>query len=175
MLFLIVILIIAIFLYLVYTRPVKLEFRFSSGEMDLRLRASWLGFVKLRAERMNSRTHITVHIFGLKIYSGFIKKTGKGFNTDMIRVISLSNTELKTSYGLNEPHISGILFGALSAIGSVARIERFEQRTEFVTADEYFEMEGNSELNIGKTITNYLRLKTKERKRRKYHGSISFE
>lgn len=175
MFFLIIVFIIALFIYLIYTRPVKPEFRLSSGEMDMKLYASWLTIFKITAERMNFRTHIAVHAFKLRLYSGFIKKAGRSFNTDILRALSLSDTELKTRYGLNEPHITGILFGTLSAIGSMAGIERFEQHTEFITADEYLEIEGSSELNIGKTVTNYLRLKSKERKRRKYHGSISFE
>lgn len=173
MIFLFFVLIIAVFVYLIYTNPVKLFLRLSSGEMEMKLNMSWLNFLRITAKTVDFRIHVTAHVFKARIYSGFIKKTGKSFNGDILKALSLDNTELKTYYGLNEPHMTGILFGALSFIVSMAGVQRFEQYPQFISEDEYLHIEGSSELNIGKTGTNYVRLKLRERKRRRNHGSIS--
>ncbi|NLL45325.1 MAG: hypothetical protein GX250_00775 [Clostridiales bacterium] len=173
LLFLIFVLIIATLIYLIFTRPVELSFWLSSGEKDMELHVSWLGVLRACVKRVNFRTHVAAYVFKARIYSGFLKKTGKGFNSEIIRALSLSDTELKTCYGLNGPHITGILFGVLSAIASMVGLERFEQYPEFLSGEEYLQIEGSSKLNIGRTVSNYVRLKLKKRKRRKYHGSLS--
>jgi len=171
--FLFFVLIIAVFVYLMFTKPVKLFFWLSSGEMEMKLNISWLKFLRITAKNVNLRIHVSAYVLKARIYSRFIKKTGKSFNSDVLKALSLNNTEVKTYYGMNEPHMTGILFGALSFIVSMAGVQRFEQYPEFIPDDEYLQIEGNSELNIGKTITNYVQLKLRERKRRKYHGAIS--
>jgi len=171
---LILIVLIALLICLIYTVPVELEFRLNS-EMDMKLRALWLGVFKLTAELIDLRIYVSANAFGLKVFSGFLEKKSRGLNTDTLRVLSLSDAEIRTQYGLNEPHIAGILFGVLSAVGSMASIDRFEQRSDFISLDEYLEIEGRSKLNIGRTLMNYVRLKSKERKRRRYYGSVNFE
>lgn len=167
LLFLILVLIIAVLVYLIFARPVELSFWLSSGETDMELHVSWLRFLRAIVKRVNSRTHVAAYVFKGRIYSGFLKKTGKGFNSEVIKALSLSDTEVKTSYGLSGPHITGILFGVLSAVASVVGLERFEQYPEFFSGEEYLQIEGSSKLNIGRTVANYVRSKLKKRKRRK--------
>jgi len=164
---------IAIFIYLVFTKPVEISFWLGSNEMDMNLDMSWLKFIRIRAETVEYRTYVSAYIFKSRLYYKLLKKNGKKFDTDMLRALSLSDTRLETHYGLSEPHITGIVFGALSFIASMVGVESFEQYPEFISNGEYLQVDGSSKLNIGKTIKNYVQLKLRERKRRKNYGSVS--
>jgi len=166
-----IILLVIIFAYLLFTKPVKVSFLLDSEKMYMHVLMTWLPLLRVEAKTINLRPRVSVYLFGKKVSSGFMRKR-KTSGSDLIRALSLENTRIKTYYGLSEPHFTGILFGALNFVSSVVESYALEQYPEFVPAEEYLRVEAESDLNAGRTIVNLMKLR--KSRRRKNYGSVGF-
>jgi hypothetical protein len=141
--------------------------------MDMHVLATWLPLLKIEAESTQLRARVSVYVFGKRVRFG----SGGGkkkFNRAYLRAPSLHNTRVKTAYGLNEPLLTGLLCGMIGFVGSVIEIGDLEQFPEFVSANDYLRVEASSDLNVGKTIANYLKIRRAEKQvRRKKYGSVN--
>lgn len=165
------VLLIIIFICLIFTKPVKISFLLDSDKIDMHVSMTWLPLLKIEAKTIHLRAHISVYIFSKKIISKFIKKR-RGVDKSVLKALSLQNTCIRTFYGLNEPHLTGMLYGAIGFISSLIEIEALEQFPEFVPINEYLRIEANSKLNVGKTIVNLIQIKFEKSKGRKNYGSV---
>lgn len=167
---LILVVVLILVFYLMLTKAAKIHFQFDSEEMQFDFSMTWLSIFHLYIKNINLRTHICIYFFNMQIVSKFIDKKNKKTDMSVMQALKLQNTLVKTYYGLNEPHIVGILYGVMSIICSLIHVEVLEQYPNFIPEDEYLKFEAWSNLNIGKTLLGIYQ--NKILKRRKNYGSI---
>lgn len=158
-------LVLMILLVLAYSEPLNIKFIFNSTDADMHLAMVWLRDIKINAVIKELRPYVSVFVFDREVMSRFLKKRkGQG---GTITALALHDTDVRISYGLNSFAATGLISAALGVLGSVGKIDHFEQIPEFLPADEYLKIDAATKLNIGKTVSNMILLKSKLRKRRK--------
>jgi len=166
------VIIIAAVIYLAFSQPVKLSFLLDSDKNELHSSMQWLSLLQVEAEMAPSRPHISVYLFGKKLFSKLIMKRKKANHT-VLSALSLQNTRIKAYYGLHAPHLTGIFNAVISMLASFIDAESFEQYPEFIPAHEYLKIQGSANLNVGKTIAHMMQLNLKKGKGEN-NGSVDF-
>ena len=166
-LLLFLILLLLLIAYLVFQKPLKIFFLLDSDEMEMKALISWLSFLKTEVRIIDMKPFITVYLFNKRIVSKFVKKTGKMDTPTILKALDIHDVRIKTYYGLFKPYFTGIFFAAVNFIESLAEVKSLEQYPEFFPMNEYLKIEVNMDLNPGRTIVDYVRLKSDRSKRRK--------
>ncbi len=162
--FLFFVLILGICFYLIFVKPLKVSFLLDSNEMELHTLVLWKPVFMVKVRMVCSKPHITIYCFNLQVLSKIKqkRKNRKNQTIDIFRALDLKDTEVKLFYGISDPFITGILFTALAMINTMTKIETFEQFPSFCPNQDYLRLEGKTNINIGKTIINFVRLKSKK-------------
>ncbi|NLA87396.1 MAG: hypothetical protein GX847_09010 [Clostridiales bacterium] len=176
MLFLLLLLLIATaFITAFFLNPVAVSFLLDTDQMDMLATASWKPLVRAEARIINYRLFVTVYLRRIRIYAGFIKpqkkgRSGKAFFESM----DLSNTAVRISCGLHEPHLTGLFSGAADFATALVRTADIELEPVFTPCNEFLRIDAKTELNAGKTLFNMLRKKFAQIRRRNNYGSTQF-
>ncbi|MGE4485703.1 MAG: hypothetical protein AB7C97_11400 [Oscillospiraceae bacterium] len=167
------VILIAAIIFLTFAYPVKVSFLLDSDAMDMHLLMKWLSILKIEVNIIGIRAHISVFIFNMKIVSKFLANK-RGSGKIVLKALSFQDTCIRTLYGLNSPHLTGIFYGAVSFISSLINVRELEQHPEFIPSKEYLRIEASSDLNAGKTMVNLIKLKFKKSKERKNYELVKF-
>lgn len=152
--------------WLAFKKPMELQFTLDADDLSASIMMDWLTLIHVRAELLNGKAHVRVFMRDWLIFSGQPTE-GKGINRDFLGALCLSETSVKTSYGLNAPHLAGFLFGAVNLICALTGVSVLEQAPDFVPLQEFFRVEGNTRLNVGRTAVNLIKLKLEQRREKR--------
>lgn len=136
---------------------------------------SWLSpLLKVEFEMVDYSPCLTFYLFHKRIATKTLqKRTGK--NKYNLKAISLKNSYITLNYGLVNPFSTGIANGIIEAFYSFFHDIYFESIPDFFPDHEYIVVKAKSDLNIGETIINIIRLRThKNNKRSDKYGSIEY-
>lgn len=163
-----------ILVLLLFTRPLALFFTFDTNADDMHLSACWMHpFLKLTVKIENSVPIYSVYIFGKHLTSKAVgKKAGK--DRSLLQAAAIKDPMVKAYYGIYNPFMFGILYGAIAFVKALFHIEIFEQYPELMPLNEYICIEAEAKLNLGKTLVNIIRLKLKNHtnRRRNIYGPV---
>lgn len=163
-LFILIVLILFI-TFLVFAVESRILFYSNITDMETNATLSWLGsFLKATVIYINSPPMLTISLFNKEIYNRQLQINNKDSNErkvskmDIIRSLSLSNVNVRTSYGFFSPFATGISYIILNIISQYIDIESIEQNPNFMTDDDYVYINATCNLNIGLTLINLNRL-----------------
>jgi hypothetical protein len=172
-----IILLLLVFVYLLFIKPAAVSLYLNTDTDSLNLTFNWLSIVKADIQYRNG-LFLTIRLWGLQFYQKAIRpKAGKKrVKPDAYRALSLHNSNAYVRYGLGDPFSTGIACGILDIIQYYLKDVVFTQTPDFMPDRDYLILEADTELYIGKTIYNYLRLKAKNSKpkRRNQYGSVQY-
>jgi len=148
-------------------KPLEICFTFDSDLMEARVSASWLFLAKIIATP--GKSNVSIYILDLKILSKPLKKkraSNINNNINMIKALSIRENRIEVSYGLNQPYLTGLFFGAISSLGSLVRITNLRQHPDFLSVGEYLRISSKIKIDLAKTLANFISLKLTKKKRR---------
>ena len=160
--------------YLIFTQLLAVSFLFDTNNNDMHVSMHWMyPFLKITVRMENSTPQISAYVFKKRILSKAVQKKANK-DISMLKAFKLQDVHITAYYGLNNPFSFGILCGVIEFIKALFPIEVLEQYPELMPLNEYVLIEARANLNIGKTLVNFVRLKTANRTiiRRNHYGSI---
>lgn len=157
----IIIALLLLIVYLVFVVPIRIRFHFLL-DREMKFSAAWPPWLKIESTLDQGRILISVLLFRWKIVSNRMRRK-KAAGPAVWKAISIHGTTIKTRYGLNAPHLTGLMLAPVSAIGYLSWVRNFEVVPDFFPTEEYFYIEGSTMLNVGETILNLIGLKSKRR------------
>jgi hypothetical protein len=171
----IVIILIATFVLLLFTAPVRISFLLDSDTMIMQAFISWISVLRIKAEVVNLKVRISVTLFNKKIISKPLKRRRNAGNISYSTIrnaLDLQHTKIRIFYGLSKPHLTGLFCGAVNFISALIKSETIEQYPDFIPSEEFLRIEASTTLNAGKTLSNLIKLRLNEKKRSRYHGPV---
>ncbi len=159
----------------VYFIPVKVRFLLDTDDMDMRVSATWLSFVKADARVVERRAFLRVYLFGLKIVSRFLEGEVRDRPTmSLIQAMELHDVTVNVRYGLNEPGLTGIFNAAFGFIGTFFRGADVRLYPDYLPDSEFMRIEAAANLYAGRTAENRIaaRHKTNQKEKRLWTSSV---
>lgn len=153
-------------IWLAFKKPMELHFTLDADDLSASLIMNWLTILHVRAEFLEGRMQLRVFLHNWLIFSGQPQED-KEMHRELLSALSLSETSVKTSYGLNEPHLAGFLFCAMNLICTLTGVFALEQSPDFVPLQEFFRVEGSTKLNVGRTAANLMKLRLEQRREKR--------
>lgn len=161
---LILVSIILILTTLVALVPLKVRFRMDSEDLlNSSLNFSWLNpFLNLTIQNENNNITKTFYLFNKVVLKNSIytQKNKKHSSKDLLefmKQIKLKYADLKTSYGFNDPSITGIVYGTTNIVSQYINLDFFTNEPDFYTNTTYFNINAYLELSITPLIIGYFR------------------
>jgi hypothetical protein len=171
-LFATLILFIFFLLVLLAIYPVKVAAAFNSEQQpDVHIIMSWLNpFVKGFVTRHGTQITLTVKLFNKSVLVKDLSlKKGTGFGLkgknymDYINIaksLKIYNAKLTTSYGSDNPAITGVLCGAINIITQQFNLNELYNNADFFTERSYFNISCEAEINA---VVSFIRVIKRKR------------
>ena len=159
-------LIVLILLFTVIT--IRLEFNTNANELAVRL--SWLNsLLTAKANVRSSNSSIDVYLGKIRIFSKVIKALGgkKILKWKLIRALDLNNSFANVYYSFDNPFSTGITSGVIQIIQSYLSGIKISQFPAFLSFDQYVYIIAGSELDLGRTLANIMRVQLENKNKRR--------
>lgn len=157
--FLLLLILIAVFLMLLKVYPIKIAFGISSYDLpDYNITFSWLNpFIKGRIQKFDDKNIITVYLFDKKIIQRPLNKSITNLKDKIghLKRIKPEYIGVHASYGAEDPSITGMIYGAISAVSSYIDFDELHLEPDFLAESSFFNMKGIIKLNLLNVIMNY--------------------
>ena len=167
--------IILLIVILLSVYSLKVDFSFDSQQLeDFQLTLSWLKpFIKGFVKTDENKLVLAVYLFNKKILTKNLtsKKPSNFNNLKLIKSIKFVNLTLKTSYGFEDPSITGMLCGAINIISEYIDINNSCNNPDFSTDFDHFDIYILAEINLAVTLFNLIKLKKPSLVMQKLHVS----
>ncbi len=106
------------------------------------------------------KPYLSIYILKLRVFEKQLKnKPGKKNGMRMIQSVKPKDIEASVQYGLNDPFTTGISCGVLGAVTSIFHVKRISYLPDFMADEPYIYADASANINIGETITNFIRNK----------------
>lgn len=163
LIFLLLFVLLILLLLAVY--PVKAILSYNSEQLpDFHLMLSWLyPFLRAAVIRHDNKNFLTLYLFNKKVYSKDLKGGKKTANytdrLELIRTMKPEHMKLNTSYGFEDPAVTGVVCGAVDLLSEYVNFEVLDNRPDFYVLDSYFNMNASAEFNALSSLIRILKLK----------------
>lgn len=146
---------------------VKLEYSTNTNELTASLR--WLNLLFAKVNVKSNSSSVSVSLSRIRIFSKVFqgKRGKKGSYWKYIRSLDLNDSFANVYYGLTNPFTTGIASGIVQMIGSCFGGIHISQFPDFMPAHEYVYINAGTELNMGKTLANIMRIKLENKRKRR--------
>jgi hypothetical protein len=155
-----------IFIVSLLYEPVSVSFLLDTVKMDMHAAARWTQNLRIEARTVNYSLLIRVYLYGLKVYSGSLKKRVKS-GRKILSSLKLTDTAVKINCGFREPLLLGFFCAGAGIIASLLKPKYMVLEPEFTTGDEYLVIKAKTKLQTLETLKNMLRMKSQSTTRRK--------
>lgn len=169
--FLFFFLLISALIIIAFIYPIKVFLFLDCSKMILDLSIIWIIQINIKYNIETSRAALSTKFFGIKISRKFTVRKKK-YDKQVIKSLSLYDTEVKLFYGLNKPHLTAMAFVILYELACFVQVDLLEIVPDYVPTNEYLRIEAKANLNLGDTTAKFIKSKVLERKN--YYGSIKF-
>jgi len=153
----------------------KVNFSFDSQQLpDFQLTLSWLKpFIKGTVEMNENKLALTVYLFNKKILTKNLtsNKPSNFNNLKFIKSIKFVKLTLNTSYGFEDPSITGMLCGAINIISEYIDTNNSCNNPDFSTDYDHFNIYILAEINLTVSFFNLIKLKKPSLVMQKLHIS----
>ncbi len=160
-----ILIIILIALILLALFPVKIAFAYTSEELSsFYMKASWLNpFFKATIIKQDYGFTLKIFIFNQRIYKKNIVKKPINYNDNinLIKSIDPSYIKLNTSYGFEDPAVTGMICGLINMFSQNISIDSLSNNPNFNTDFSYFNIKGIIKINA---IYSFIKLLKSKRK-----------
>lgn len=165
-----VILLLAILVTAIFIEPMRISFFLDTDRLDMHANARWTRNITLEARIIDYHMFLTCWLFRKKIFARFLKRGKKVKSREnLFKALALSDSEVKISYGLSEPSLTGIFCAVADFAVALIRNVGIELEPDFFPEREFLHVKAVTSLNLGDTVLNLI--KSKFTKRRKNYGS----
>lgn len=148
----------------------KVSFSFNSElQQDFHLIMTWLNsFFKAVVYKSNDENLITIYLFKKKVFTKPLKQQTKnqGNVLHMIKTISLEHIKLQSSYGFEDPSITGMICGTLDMLSHYIDLDNLYNNPDFNTTADYFKISAEAEIDLFSTLIEMIKAK-------KFHSFMS--
>ncbi|MEL4106471.1 hypothetical protein AAFA46_06500 [Oscillospiraceae bacterium WX1] len=168
-----VILLLTILIAAFFIEPVRISFFLDTDGPDMHANARWTRNITIEARIIDYQLFLTCRLFRKKIFAQFLKKRGKNAKSgaNIFKALALSDSDVKISYGLSEPSLTGIFCAVADFFAALIQNVGIELEPDFFPEREYLHVKAGTSLNLGNTAINLI--KSKFLKRRKKYGSTA--
>ena len=118
---------------------------------------------RILIEMKEDKPYLSVYVLKIRVYKNRVqlrKKTADR-QRSLIKSADITNIRVDAYYGLKNPFITGILYGAVSMVSKFFHIDKINQHPEFLTDSEYIYLDATANINLWHTIMNYAKNKNK--------------
>jgi hypothetical protein len=151
-------------------KPAKISFVFDTDRTDMHMNVRWLyPFLDIKVIMQDSKPLATVYIFKKKWFSKKINRRmqmqGNAENNQLLQYyncLSLKSSYINTFYSLYDPFVTSIVNIALYIANSLTNTIRVVQNPNFLADHAYIALEAGTNLNVGKSVTRFIRRKIKK-------------
>ncbi|MFZ5354083.1 MAG: hypothetical protein ACOZCL_15370 [Bacillota bacterium] len=136
----------------------KVTFHFSSTTSDINVTITWLHpFLRSVVTRNSEGTQMFIYLFNKKILKTRLdNKNTTGKNKNIIEKLNPTDISIYTEYGFRDPSITGMTFGAISAASQLLPVESISQKADFLTNEDYINVDGTARLNLGRSLVSFI-------------------
>ncbi|WP_315120352.1 DUF2953 domain-containing protein [uncultured Clostridium sp.] len=156
---LILLLIIVLFILLLAIFPINIAVGVNSYEIfEYNLIFSWAkSLVKGNIKNNDGCKILNLYLFNKKILDRPLKNVNGGMNhnINLIRRIKPDYIVMETSYGFNDPSITGMIYGFISFISQYLNIDELYHNADFMAEDSFFNIKGLIKVNALSAIIQY--------------------
>lgn len=142
---------------------VKIIFQFNSEEYpNFSFVIEWIfSTFKIIINKHANDTKLSFYLFNKRIFTKSIqkKKTNKRFNYNLLKGIELDYIKLKTSYGFEDPAITGMVCGAIDLISAYVNLKDLYNNPDFSMNSSYINIVAETKINVLSTFINILKSK----------------
>ncbi|MCY6371219.1 DUF2953 domain-containing protein [Clostridium ganghwense] len=150
-------------LILITIVPLKIIFN-SDENLDFHILVTWLNpLFKASVQNKDTIIFLSVYLFNKKILSKPVKaknkKTKKLNNKNKLYYLQQVKPyyfNIDTSYGFKDPSITGIICGIINSFAELIDLRNIRNNPNFVTENNYFNVNGIVKLHIVSTIIKLL-------------------
>jgi hypothetical protein len=115
--------------------------------------------IKAETVLKNGAALLTVYLFTLKAFSSKLKRKRPADIGRLMRSLKVSNVEMSALYGFKDPSVTGLVCGSAGALSSFIHIKSLKLMPDFLSDENYLNMDACAVVGIGHTIIDYLKNK----------------
>jgi hypothetical protein len=157
---------------MVFAEPVRVFVKLDSENSNLFILLRWYDpFMKALIKMKDYKPQLTVFLFKKCLFTKTLKR-GKGRSTGgLLQSVELDHTHVKAYYALNNPFNTCVAHGIIRSLSFFLRDAQIvEEYPDFLASGDYVLIEGETDLNMGKTAIAYLKQRSK--RRNKSYGTV---
>ena len=143
--------------------PLKVVFKYNLEQLtNFHLMLSWLRpLIKGIIKRDENKITLTVYLLNKKILTkDLTNREAKGTNNlKLVKSIKFGYVRLQTSYGFEDPSITGMICGVISLISEYVDLNSSCNNSNFSTDHDYFNINVVAKVNVIVSTLNLLKLK----------------
>lgn len=151
--------------YLLFTKPMLINFRYDSEESNIKTHSKWLSsFLRTEVRMYKNRPTINLYLFNKKFvikHFDLVKWTKKLLRN--YKSLHLRDLKIEAFYGLTSPFsiciTNGITNSIIDFIKPCTDDIVFIQHPDLISGKRYVIIQAKCKLNLGKTITAFIRKK----------------
>lgn len=151
----------ALILFVIF--PLKAAFSFSSElQQDFHIVTTWLGpLLKALIYKQGEESLITIYLFNQKVLTkNLIRQTKKYSDTlDLIKTINPEHIKLQSSYGFEDPSITGMVCGTFDMISQYINLDDLYNNPDFNAESDYFNISAEAEIYLLPTLLRLIKTK----------------
>jgi hypothetical protein len=153
-----ILLILFILIGLLFAAAIEIKLLFDTKQGLYDVSFKWLyPFLEIEYEIDEATPMITVFLFEKKIYRHAVKFKKKK-NKGLIKSVDISDVNITTSYGFNNPAFTGVICGLMNIAKSFIDTKT-TQYPDFATTDSYIITNASAKVNAGNTMVNIIKKK----------------
>lgn len=139
---------------LLFTVTSKVNFNFESINSEMNLTLLWLyPLIKSVIVKENNEFALTVYLLNKRIFTKQIKRKQEvSDNKNILRNLNPTDIHVNTQYGFRDPYVTGLTYSAISMISQFFNVESLRQSPDFLTTNDYINLEANAKLNLGNSL-----------------------
>ena len=120
---------------------------------------------KMRIELENNLPYLYIYLFKNRLYKKPLKSNkGTHQKVDLLKSVNVRNLIINTYYGFSNPFSTGVFSGLLGIANALPVPAYVNQYPDFFASNNYLRIEALGYLNLGDTIKNYVRYRSRIKK-----------
>lgn len=143
-----------------YIVPIKAAINYNTDNIEsFHVIITWLSsIVKIDAIKTERNITLKTYLFDKKIFSRELAvKSDKINNLSNIKKLKPYNIKLNTSYGFQDPSVTGVFCGALNLLTEYFQVEQLYNNANFSSDYDYIHINALADFNALSSLINLLK------------------
>lgn len=118
-------------------------------------------FFKVIVSIKENVPYLMVYVLNAELFKKrLVKKvTSKGSASRLLKAAKVTNVDVSTSYGLEDPFATGIVYGAMNLAAAYLPRARIRLLPDFMSSETYVNVNADANFKLGQTIVSYIKNK----------------